>query len=126
MVDCISNRQGLKNPLEESTMISDNQAVGRGIRARNQAAIRRGGEQGRAAVFQLLLSGCHGPRSFLTGKYRRHERKVLCPPLPVRGFVPLVVLFANAAATLDEADHINEVMAMIIGNQHAMVIVDRG
>jgi hypothetical protein len=34
-------------------MVSNNQATGRGIRARNQAMIREAGEQGRAAV-----SGC--------------------------------------------------------------------
>jgi len=46
-------------------MVSNKQASGRGIRARNQAAIRVGGEQERAAVSQLLLTGYHGPWSFL-------------------------------------------------------------
>ena len=33
------------------------QAVSRGIRARNQATIRIGGEQGRAAVLYCFLAG---------------------------------------------------------------------
>jgi hypothetical protein len=45
-------------------MVFNKQAPGRGIRARNQAMIRIGGEQGRAAVSQLLLTGYHGPWSF--------------------------------------------------------------
>jgi hypothetical protein len=38
-------------------MVSSKQAPGRGIRARNQAMIRVGGEQGRAAVLSCLLAG---------------------------------------------------------------------
>ena len=38
-------------------MFSNKQAPGRGIRARNQAMIRIGGEQGRAAVSRCFLTG---------------------------------------------------------------------
>ena len=38
-------------------MVSKKQAVGRGIRARNQAMIRIGGEQGRAATLRCLSTG---------------------------------------------------------------------
>ncbi len=38
-------------------MFSEQQAVGRGIRARNQAAIRIGGKQGRAADSICFLTG---------------------------------------------------------------------
>ena len=43
------------NPTQGSKMF--NQAVSRGIRARNQALIRIGGEQGRAADLCCLLAG---------------------------------------------------------------------
>jgi hypothetical protein len=46
---------GLRNPTEGSTMLR--QAMSRGIRARTRAAIRIGGEQGRAAVFGCFLAG---------------------------------------------------------------------
>ena len=38
-------------------MVSTKQALGRGIRARHQATIRIGGEQGRAAVSTCLQTG---------------------------------------------------------------------
>lgn len=37
------------------------QATSRGIRARNQAMIRTGGEQGRAAVLDCFLAGATAP-----------------------------------------------------------------
>ena len=42
-----------------------NQAASRGIRARNQATIRIGGEQGLRGSPRLLVSGCHGSWPFL-------------------------------------------------------------
>ncbi len=46
-------------------MISVKQAQGRGIRARNQATIRIGGEQERAAVFGCFETSAPALRSFL-------------------------------------------------------------
>ncbi len=45
-----STDKGVRTLTQDSTMVSNKQAPGRGIRARNQAAIRIGGEQGRAAT----------------------------------------------------------------------------
>jgi hypothetical protein len=46
-------------------MVSDKQAVGRGIRARVQALIRIGGEQGRAAVSSCFEPGITARGLFL-------------------------------------------------------------
>ena len=46
-------------------MVSNKQALGRGIRACNQAAIRTGGEQGRAAAVSCFLAGITARSLFL-------------------------------------------------------------
>ena len=58
MANIIRGHQGLKTLYKDSGMTSQNQAVGRGIRAYVQALIREGGEQGNAAsysAFQRVL-----------------------------------------------------------------------
>ena len=49
--------KGLRTLTHDSMMVSNKQVPGRGTRARNQAAIRIGGEQGRAAAVSCFLAG---------------------------------------------------------------------
>ncbi len=65
VVDIIRRRQGVRTRTQDSTMVSNKQAKGPVIRARNQAAIRRGGEQGSRGRLVLLLNRVAGPVVFL-------------------------------------------------------------
>jgi len=53
----ILDLQGLETLTCDSTMVSNKQPPGRGIRGRNRATIRISGEQGRPAVSSCFLTG---------------------------------------------------------------------